>query len=70
MVSHIHLKMHCSEVKWRAVAVIELWWWRMRSKKVFRILTEAIRSAVSNVLSLVIDIVPGYILYLWSSLAP
>lgn len=31
-----------------AVAVIESWWWRTKNRRVFRILKETIRSAVSS----------------------
>ena len=30
-----------------AVAVIESWWWRTKNRRVFRILKETIRAAVS-----------------------
>ena len=37
-----------SVAKAQAVAKIEVWWWKMRNRKIFRILKEAIRAAVSK----------------------
>ena len=38
-----------------AVAVIESWWWNTKNRKVFRILKETVRSAVSSILNSIVN---------------